>query len=66
MSIEKTWFLRELHKLVTTYDAEVFVNDESEIRINLFASNEESMPDERGHAIFLGKSFTSESFPHQP
>lgn len=48
-------FLNQLASLMRSFDAEIFVNDESEVRIDLRAGIEETMPDERGDAIFFNK-----------
>ena len=46
-------FLNQLASLLQAYDAEIFTNDEGEIRMDLHTSIEGTMPDERGDAIFF-------------
>jgi len=58
---EQIEFLNQLASLMKSFDAEIFVNDENELRIDLRASIEEPLPDERGDAIFFNRgSVTAE------
>jgi len=46
-------FLQELAVLLKKYDVELFATDFGHLRADVHFSDEESMPDQRGDAIFF-------------